>query len=162
MSWTSFLNSMKPCPECEESLFTAISNPSGNWPWRKRCQNLGPVSLRENDDRYDVDIVVYFLSDRYDIFVFTYSTLQTAPKPPCPSLFSSEKLSVASSNCSNSNTENSDELFPCQISSSCAFKSLVRLDPASNLSTLVEYLDEILFIFSQTYSANRNKFKQKA
>lgn len=32
MSCTSFLNSTKPCPECEASLLTAISTPSGNWP----------------------------------------------------------------------------------------------------------------------------------
>jgi hypothetical protein len=26
---------MKPCPEFEASLLTAISNPSGSWPWEK-------------------------------------------------------------------------------------------------------------------------------
>jgi hypothetical protein len=34
MSWISFLNSVNPCPECEESLLTAISIPSRNRPYR--------------------------------------------------------------------------------------------------------------------------------
>ena len=42
----------------------------------------------------------------YDILTFT--TLYTGPKPPSPSLFSSEKLSVASSMSSKSKTENSE------------------------------------------------------
>lgn len=34
ISSTSFLNSVKPCPECEASLLTAISWPSDNCPWK--------------------------------------------------------------------------------------------------------------------------------
>lgn len=31
--WISFLNSFKPCPECEFSLLTAILSPFGSSPW---------------------------------------------------------------------------------------------------------------------------------
>jgi len=36
ISWTSFWNSPKPCPECEASLLSAISNRSENGPCQKK------------------------------------------------------------------------------------------------------------------------------
>ncbi|WVZ92601.1 LOW QUALITY PROTEIN: hypothetical protein U9M48_038650, partial [Paspalum notatum var. saurae] len=48
--WTSFLNSMKPCPECEASLLTAISDPSGRRPCRKGSQLVTDEKHQQQQD----------------------------------------------------------------------------------------------------------------
>ena len=75
---TSFINSRDPCPKALESLFTTISCPSNNFPYKQTSKSW-----------LDIQIIRQESSSRVTI------TLYTVPNPPSPSLLDRWKLFVA-------------------------------------------------------------------
>ena len=77
---TSFINSSSPCVDALESLFTAMSCPSANFPCNKKQISNSLFNTYITSQRSRGTGII---------------TLYTGPKPPCPSLLASWKLFVA-------------------------------------------------------------------
>ena len=121
MSISSFLNSTNPCDELIESLFTAISCPSGNFPWITVLirESFKLVNMQTHNGNYSGPSL----------------TLYTGPKPPCPSLFSIEKLFVAATTNAKLNTFKSWHLFFPSLLISFASPNLFEVNSSNALSS---------------------------